>query len=159
MTQGMPNPRPALRGMGVWKWPAFLLVLFCLVIIYPYAERAGGGHSLASSHEHAELQGCSLDYQARTDDGRITIRARIRPDCARSLQRPSVVLLNNDGAALAKTPLTGNPNSLFARLSAPGQEPGEPLKLALRAASPEGAHEPAILYHRLQSEPLRARKD
>jgi len=119
--------------MGFWKWPALLLVLFCLAIVYPYAKRSAGQNGLDETAHEARLHGCLLRYDVQLAADVLTVRARIAPGCATRLARPDVSLRGRDGGVLAQSELRGNPNSLFARLARPDETALDTLRLAFSA--------------------------
>ena len=128
--------RPAWRGMGLWKWPAIGLILFCLVIITPYARRAGGIGGMKGAVQSSHLGACRLQYTMRPVKESVIVAARLAPDCAVGFAAPNVSIVDASGAVVETQPLRGNPNALKARLRAPADRAG--LRLVIEAETVDG---------------------
>lgn len=139
MTSKAIKLRPAWRGMGVWKWPAILLLLFCIGITYPYIQRGGGSNGMSAAPVSAALHGCPLDYEVRARDGAVTVLARIAARCATRLSPPGIALMDETGARLSEAAMRGDPNSLRARLQLPDDVDADQLRLAITASDRSGA--------------------
>ena len=131
--------RPAWRGMGWWKWPSVLLLLFCIGITFPYIQRSGGSNGMSAAPIPAELHDCPLDYEVRAKDGAVTVLARIAARCATTLSPPEIALMDNTGAPLSGTVMRGDPNSLRGRFQLPDDVDADQLRLTITATDLHGA--------------------
>lgn len=107
--------------MSFWKWPSILLLLFCIGIIVPYAQRSGGSNGLRGAVASVTLHGCPLYYQTAQTEDAIRVRARLAPECAVALTPPAAALLAADGETVSETQMRGVPNNLNAKLETAGQ--------------------------------------
>jgi len=100
--------------MGLWKWPSIALILFCIAVITPYAERGGGANGMSSAAHSVSLHDCPLEFELLEGKQGVMIVARLAPFCALHLTRPVVELIDADGALIAEAPMRGDPNNLRA---------------------------------------------
>ena len=139
MTSKAKPSRPLWRGMGLWKWPSILLLLFCVGIVYPYASGSGGSNGVSAAHTAAALHGCRVDYEVRKGEGTVTVLGRIAPQCAAALSRPVLAFIDETGATVTQTAMRGGPNSLRGRLAIPGDFDADHMKLAIASTNTNGA--------------------
>jgi len=147
--------RPVWRGMGLWKWPSIALILFCIAVIVPYAERGGGASGMGSAPISLLLHDCPIEFELHEGKQDVTIVARLAPACAIKLSRPTVEFLNADGALIAQAPMRGDPNSLRASVDIENSRDTEERRIRFVARHREGGvvHVEALLRQELiQSE-------
>lgn len=109
--------RPAWRGMGLWKWPAIGLVLFCLFIVPFYVQRAGSGFSTFGTWTgKGRLGDCPVKVGTTPHKGGLFVRLRVDPACAAHLAGMTVAAKGAEAGPVEK-PVSGNPNTRSARLN------------------------------------------
>ncbi|MGF1606724.1 MAG: hypothetical protein ACFB22_10340 [Rhodothalassiaceae bacterium] len=122
--------RPAWRGMGVWKWPSLVLVLFCLAVVPIYIDRIDRGRpNFGTWTASGLLAGCPVEVGGRALKDALFVRVRVDASCSRHLADLTVQ------AGQARAALHGNPNTLRARLTT---RPPAVTEIALSARGTDG---------------------
>ena len=139
MTVRETKSRPAWRGMGLWKWPSIILILFCIGMIVPYAYTGGGGaNGLEGEAVRTHLNECPFDYRVESADGMLTVIGRLAPECATALTLPKIQIADRRNTILSESQFKGGPNGLRARLIMPSDTiPGQ-LKVSVTSETPGG---------------------
>lgn len=110
--------RPALRYMGWWALPALGLVMVSLAIIYPYTQLGGAGRQpLGQTVVTVTLADCPVHAGVTPKGDTLIVRLRLDPSCAQRFSGLEIRAVGRDGSVLTAHPLSGNPNSLEARMS------------------------------------------
>ncbi|MEM9617783.1 MAG: hypothetical protein AAF936_07445 [Pseudomonadota bacterium] len=151
--------RPAWRGMEFWKWPAILLLLFCIGIIYPYAQGAGGSNGMSAKLHSAELHECPVNYELRHGEGAATVLGRVAPRCAVGLSPPTLAIIDAHGEPIAETVMRGDPNGLRARIEIPNDFDAKHMQLAIFSADTNGLIDQVDITDALTAKPDTQQED
>ncbi len=139
MTVRGAKSRPAWRGMGWWKWPSILPVIFCIGMVVPYAYTGGGGaNGLEADSVQTHLNECPFDYRVEPAGGTLTVMGRLAPECASALTLPKIQITNGRDAILSEGQFSGGPNGLRARLIIPSDALPDQLKVLVTSEAPDG---------------------
>lgn len=138
MTAKSKKTRPVWQGMNFWKWPSIVLVLFCIVMIYPYATRGGGSNGMGANLAAADLDGCPLEYEVRATEDTLTVLGRIATHCAPTVTQPTVMLVDAGGDTLVQTAMRGGANSLRGRLTLPDNFDADQMQLTIVSTDLDG---------------------
>ena len=134
-----PIKRPAWSGMGFWKWPAILLLVFCIGMIAPYAMFAGGTNDIGEAPVRVDLAGCAVAFSLDEQDARTVMNARIDPACARDFSAPLVRIRDGADDVVWEGALKGNPNAMRASFPTHRTAPSDRLRLEIAATHADGA--------------------
>ncbi len=133
--------RPAIDGMGLWKWPALGLLLFSIGMLVPYSRN--GGRVEADSQEQGfvgEALGCDVRLHIRLAGRSANARGAMDRRCAAQVAGMTLRLIDARGEIFAERPLRGNPNALSARINC-GAGECAPARIELIAAGAAGEEE------------------
>ena len=134
-----PIKRPAWRAMGFWKWPAILLLVFCIGMITPYAMFGGGANGIGTAPVRVELAGCAVTFSLDEKEVRTVMNARIDPACARDFSAPLVRIRAGADDVVWEGALKGNPNAMSASFPTQTTVPSDRLRLEIAATHADGA--------------------